>query len=106
MPVTNIDVENLIQQLSDLRIRVAQLEAAATERDPSIESVVATDFAPGDRVVVKNEVKRPTYWRGENDWDQEAAQRATVTHLYRDQVHFLTDNGISTWRARGNLKKV
>ena len=59
-------------------------------------------FRIGDRVVIKNKVKRPANWVGE--WIPEAAQRAIVTHFYRDQVHFRTDNGVTTWRATNNLR--
>ena len=53
-------------------------------------------------MTIKNKVKRPANWTGE--WIPEAAQSATVTHFYRDQVHFRTDNGVETWRAKNNLK--
>lgn len=115
-PVTNSSIESLIQELADLRIRVAQLEAAATEPVAQLEAAATepgpinegseSDLSPGDRVLVKNKVKRPATWNIADAWNQQAAQRATVTHFYKDQVHFITDNGVSTWRARNNLSKL
>lgn len=52
---------------------------------------------------ITNKVNKPQNWLGE--WDQAKAQKATVTHFYRGQVHFVTDNGIRTWRAVNNLSR-
>ena len=104
-PVTNSVIESLIQELTELRIRVAQLEAAAPEPDPVIDGD-GDDLHPGDRVLIKNKVKRPASWDTRVAWNQQAAQRATVTHRYREQIHFRTDNGVSTWRARNNLSRL
>ena len=93
------EIAALTRELSRLQVRVAQLEAAAaTPHDPG-----PLGFKKGDRVRIKNKVKRPANWDVEQVWDPEAAQSATVTHTYREQVHFLTDNGVATWRARNNL---
>ena len=43
------------------------------------------------RVVIKNKVKHPANWHSEVAWEQEAAQCATLTHTYKDQIHFKTD---------------
>ena len=93
------DVEALTLELSRLKVRVAQLEAAA----PTPHNPGPLGFKKGDRVKIKNKVKRPAKWDVDQPWDPEAAQIATVTHTYLDQVHFLTDNGVATWRARNNL---
>lgn len=113
-------IEQLIAELRDLRLRVAQLEAAATndrvaqpgetaaanESEDSTSSGVATaiGFKKGDKVLIKNKLKRPATWPNDVVWNEKLAQRATVTHLYREQVHFVTDNGVKTWRAVNNLK--
>ena len=100
------DIEELTQELSRLKLRVAQLEAAAAapqqQAAPLPPPPSLGGFRIGDRVIIKNKVKRPANWVGE--WIPEAAQRAIVTHFYRDQVHFRTDNGVTTWRATNNLK--
>ena len=119
------EIEKLTAQLRDVSIRLAQLEAAAsrehTERSASriaaasaepkdISSSTSKAAAPiiskGDRVSITNDVRKPSYWNDNIEWDQEKAQRATVTHFYRGQVHFVTDNGVRTWRAINNLAKI
>ena len=104
MPVTDID--SLVAELSNLRVRVAQLEQAAATDPRSQRDTEDTEepFQSGDRVRIKNKVRRPATWNTSIPWDQQAAQRATVTHNYKGQVHFTTDNGVSTWRARNNLQ--
>ena len=106
------DIDLLTAELANLRVRVAQLEAAAatdhrttqdTQEDDSPRRV-DNPFRRGDRVKILNKVRRPATWDTSNPWDQKAAQRATVTRLYREQVHFRTDNGVETWRARNNLQ--
>ena len=101
MPSDSIEALTL-EELSRLKVRVAQLEAAAVIK-PTDPTTALADFREGDRVTIRNKIKRLANWR--TVWGQEAAQRATVTHLYRDQeVHFRTRNGVNTWRARNNLK--
>lgn len=127
----NIDdvVTQLTAELRALKIRVAQLEAAATpnqdneERSATVEAAdehrsssgqaneqrgtVSADeqrgtvpfFQRGDRVKIRNIVRKPATWHGDNEWIPELAQLATVTHNYKGQVHFVTDNGVKTWRA-------
>jgi hypothetical protein len=116
-------VEHLTLELEALRIRVAQLEAAAAateqgddrNRNRGAEAagtrkhqeVTATnEFKEGDRVRIKNQLKRPATWSGKDSWDKKQAQKATVTHTYKEQVHFVTDNGVKTWRAVNNLELI
>jgi hypothetical protein len=120
------DIDQLITELRDLKIRVAQLEAAATDREyecsastaaapaaandceseRSASTAAAPVFKCGDRVKIKNKLKKPATWPSNITWNQDAAQVATVTHNYREQVHFRTDNGVKTWRAQNNLVKL
>ena len=126
---TEDEIELLTAQLQAINLRLAQLEvaaahhkeargssahaAAATERSAqaaaatqsSAHEAAATTVMKGDRVTINNKLKRPSTWNAHVEWDQEKAQRATVTHLYKDQVHFVTDNGVKTWRAANNLTK-
>ena len=53
----------------------------------------------GDRVNIVNTVNKPRNWNDNFEWDQKKAQKATVTHFYKGQMLFVTDNGARTWRA-------
>lgn len=118
------EIEELTTQLRNISLRLAQLEAATSRESnrssagtaaapsSSAETAAATSSATraaapiiqkGDRLNILNKVNKPQNWTGE--WDQAKAQKATVTHFYRGQVHFVTDNGIRTWRAVNNLSK-
>ena len=113
-------VEQLTRELEALRIRVAQLEAAAAterreDRNRGAEAAAMTkpqgvtttsDFKEGDRVRIKNQLKKPATWSSNATWDKKQAQKATVTHIYKKQVHFETDNGVKTWRAVSNLELI
>jgi alpha/beta superfamily hydrolase len=124
------EIEQLTTQLRNVSLRLAQLEAAAnrenknecsaataaalnTAAPSSADAAAAPDSAKptttpiiqkGDRVRITNAVNKPKNWNRE--WEQNKAQEATVTHFYRGQVHFITDNGIRTWRAVNNLAKL
>ena len=99
-------IEQLIAQVQALQIRVTQLEAARNEQGPvaSARATAPKEFEKGDRVRVRNALKKPATWPRNVVWEKELAQVATVTHLYREQVHFVTDNGVKTWRAANNLE--
>ena len=60
----------------------------------------------GDRVFIKNTVRKPATWPTGKEWNKDQAQVATVTFFEKDQVHFITDNGVKTWRAIQNLRKL
>ena len=55
---------------------------------------------------IKNKLKKPADWPINTEWVESRGKTATVTRIYRGQVHFLTDNGVSTWRAPNNLRKI
>ena len=115
-------IEQLTVQLRNVTLRLAQLEAAADQRGDFVSSA-STAAAPvdkgdvgssakkatapipqkGDRVYITNAVNKPQFWKGL--WEQDKAQKATVTHFYKGQIHFVTDNNIRTWRAVNNLTK-
>jgi hypothetical protein len=117
------EIEQLTAQLRNVTLRLAQLEAAADRRGDYVSSA-STAAAPveeegvgssarkaaapilqkGDRVYITNAVNKPQSWKG--TWEQVKAQRATVTHFYKGQVHFVTDNNIRTWRAVNNLERL
>jgi hypothetical protein len=117
------EIEQLTTQLRNVSLRLAQLEAAASRENnrssagtaaapsstttaaapSSAETAAAPIIQKGDRLRITNKVNKPRNWPGE--WDQDKAQKATVTHFYRGQVHFITDNGVRTWQAVNNLAK-
>jgi hypothetical protein len=114
------EVQALIAEWQKLRIRadpiVRQLEAVNARRT-SIDSIAAPVVhkshlmvnglgRKGDRVRIKNKVSKPTTWSIEKPWRREEAKLATITRVTREQVHFVTDNGVSTWRAPNNLERI
>ena len=109
-------IKHLVIELTALRIRVTQLEveltatasttrAAAAEAE-SVEKATAAVIKVGDRVRIKNTLRKPANWPVQKEWDRDQAQLATITHLKKDQIHFVTDNGVKTWRAVQNLIKI
>jgi hypothetical protein len=84
-----------------------QRERDREERDRERRRAVSTrGFARGDRVVIKNKLNRPADWPSSAVWVEAEGKTATVTRIFKGQVHFLTDNGVSTWRAPNNLRKL
>jgi hypothetical protein len=113
------EVQALIAEFQKLRIRAAtivrQLEAVNARRT-SIDSIAApvvheshltaNGFRKGDRVRIKNKVSKPATWPIEKPWRREEAQLAMISRVTKKQVHFLTDNVVSTWRAPNNLQRI
>ena len=101
-------IEQLTTQLQALQLRVTQLEAARfNEQSSTVGAPVAAsnEFKKGDRVRVRNALKKPATWPRDAIWSKELAHIiATVTHLHQEQVHFVTDNGVKTWQAPNNLE--
>ena len=107
------------QLLRNVTLRLAQLEAAADRENnggsakaaaaPRSSAIKAaappTIIQKGDPVNIVNTVNKPRTWNNNLEWDQRKAQKATITHFYRGQVHFVTDNGVRTWQAVNNLTK-
>lgn len=108
----DIDIDDLIAELSALRIRVARLEADRDKENavrvaPVAAAAVALgDLEVGDRVRIKNKVRKPATWPSATPWSEERERIATVTRVTTEQVHFVTDNGTRTWRAPNNLTKL
>lgn len=99
-------IGDLINELKALRLREARvislLEAAATQRDSDTED---HGFERGDRIKIKNKVKKPANW-GDEPWDYQQAKLATVTRATLQRIYFVTDNGISSWRAPHNVERL
>ena len=60
----------------------------------------------GDRVRIKNKIKKPATWPSMKLWREDKYRSAIVTEITPAQIFILTDKGVSTWRAPNNLKKV
>lgn len=105
------------------RTNSAAINAAAQERgDRSIETNAAEPTrrtgtrecgdnhrAPkkGDRIWIKNRVSKPANWSSRLVWNEAEAKKATVTKVIHKgtnvQVHFVSDNGVRTWRGPNNV---
>ena len=106
-------IEELITKLQEVRLQeaelTAQLEAAVREHaaPPTRNTTNAYPFAEGDRVRIKNKIRKPADWDNQTTWSETEARTATVTNILRRgntiQIHFITDNGVNTWRAPNNL---
>jgi hypothetical protein len=104
----------LIAELRDLNIRQAEVVARIgvltnahdTDGTPPTIGIAVNGFKKGDRVKITNKVKKPAVWPREKEWIESQFRLATVTKVSRLQVHFLTDNGVRTWRAPNNLERI
>ena len=115
------EITNLIAEWETLRIRatvvveLVVLEAAEARRSNRPTPVASASaprepringFTRGDRVQIKNKVNRPASRPAARVWNKEAAKLATATEVTREQVHFVTDNGVKTWQAHNNLEHI
>lgn len=112
--------EELIEELRTLRIRetaiITQLEVAnsrarlrgtvqeVTNTDQDNRARIDTNLRKGDRVRIKNKVRRPA--TAGPAWNEARERLATVTRVTADQVHITTDNGTTTWRGPNNLQLI
>ena len=114
-------VQDIINALKTLRLQEAelssQLEAAIGDTaskntsPPRItEKRRNTDYTTGDRIWIKNKIKKPANWTCEREWNEKEAKTATVTEVLtkgaNTQIHFVTDNGVHTWRAPNNVSRI
>jgi restriction endonuclease S subunit len=64
-------------------------------------------FHRGDKIWIKNKLHKPATWNNKIEWNEKEGKTATVTDVIvrgpGEQVHFLTDNGVRTWRAPNNV---
>ena len=106
--------EELIEELQALRIRenaiIAQLEGAKNKARTGINTnstqapATANGLQKGDRVRIKNKIRRPA--TAGPGWTETRERLATVTRVTPDQVHITTDNGTRTWRGPNNLQLI
>lgn len=106
-------LEDLIGQLKLLKVQEASILAQIAARSAGTPSgaVAATTgrrvngIAEGDRIRIKNRVRKPATWISENsEWTEAKERLATVTQVTQGQIHFVTDNGTRTWRAPNNVR--
>jgi hypothetical protein len=93
-------LHDLINELKHLHLREAELiklidEANAGQSFNSGATVDHEVFEEGDRVRVKNQVKKPANW-GSDVWNHRQARLATVTFATTERDYFVTDNGVTT----------
>ena len=119
-------VQELITALKTLRLQeadlTAQLEEAIENREeqPGVTNEKAGGkeernssiqgphgFSRCDRIWIKNKLHKPASWNNEFEWIEKKGKTATVTDVLIKgpvtQIHFITDNGVKTWRAPNNL---
>jgi hypothetical protein len=66
-------IEQLTDELQNLCLRVAQLKAAAAngaEDGAGAEGAADIGFRNGDKVLIKNKLKRPATWPTRATWDK------------------------------------
>ena len=104
------NVESLIKELEDLRIRESRIIALLKEETRKIEVTDEADievlFNPGDRIYILNRVRKPLNWDDSRRWNEANAHKATVTRTEFGRVYFTTDNGVKTWRLPENLERI
>ena len=108
--------QELIEELQALRIRetaiiarLAQVNRARTGEieingnggNNGAEAPNTHGLTRGDRVWIKNKIRRPA--TAGLTWSEARERLATVTKVVTDQVYVVTDNGTKTWREPTNL---
>jgi hypothetical protein len=96
---------DLIAEIQELKLRVARLELSQSKQRPIEVSSVA-DLKEGDRVRIRNKIRKPSHWPSTTQWSVEKERLATVEKVTSERVHLLTDNGNRTWRAHANVRKL
>ena len=107
-------LDELIGKLKALKIEEASILAQIAGLNAS-ESVIATaasteervnGIARGDRVRIKNRVRKPATWTSKVEWTEAKERVGTVTRVTPEQIHFVTENGTQTWRAPNNVRRL
>jgi hypothetical protein len=101
------EFDKLIEQLRLLQLEqasvIARIEALNSTHTDTVTRERVNGIAEGDRVRIKNKVRKPATWSSAVVWTEAKERLATVTRVTRDQVHFVTDNDTRAWRAPNNL---
>ena len=58
-----------------------------------------------------NKLRKLATWNNKTEWNEIEGKTATATDVFvrglgEQEVHFLMDNGVQTWRAPNNLSKL
>jgi hypothetical protein len=104
--MTETNIDDLLTELRNLQIRVAQLEADQQREPPSTDRESKGQIQIGDRVKIKNKIRKPTNWPSDKAWTEKLERQATVTKVTEDRVYITTKNGTLTWRHPNNLRKI
>jgi hypothetical protein len=99
-------VQGLIAELRALRLREERVIERLEEADRGNEaaSITRHKYKKGDRVFIKNKVRKPVKSTGE--WSAAKERHATVKLIVDkegDRIHLRTDNNTHTWRAHKNV---
>jgi hypothetical protein len=104
------NIHKLIEELKVLKLReteiIAQLEVENVRRNRTTTTTTNHGFEQGDRIRITNQVTKPAHWGTNETWNYRDALRATVTFTTADRIYFVTDNGVNTWRAVRNIKRL
>jgi hypothetical protein len=95
-----IDINDLVTELRDLKIRVAQLERQKSSGESHEDKLQA-----GDRVQITNKIRKPSSWPKDKQWTEERERLATIRQVTTERIYITTDNGNLTWRHPNNIKK-
>jgi hypothetical protein len=101
LKVLKIEEASILSQIAELNSNTPR---PATRTSSSEERV--NGIAKGDRVRIKNRVRKPATWTSETEWTEAKERLATVTRVTLEQIHFVTDNGTRTWRAPNNVRRL
>jgi hypothetical protein len=97
-------IEDLTRELNELKIREAVLIAAIARLQAAPANVKGIEV--GNRVWIKNKVRKPAHWPTQTPWIESEYRTARVTKISTRQIFVLTDNGVDTWRALNNLQRI
>ena len=109
-------IDDLIEQVRSLTIQVESLKQELRRRGsspPPLSTTLSAEigttdssFKVGDRVRILNRFNKTVAWNNNRRWSEAEAKTATVTQVRTEQIFFVTDNGVKTWRAPNNLRKL
>ena len=100
-------ITSLIEELQGLHVRATEVirEIEETRARQHTREGTRGDhrgFSAGDRIYVKNSIRRPVF--AAPNWSASKERRGTVTRVHNQRVYFTTDNGTKTWRASKNVR--
>lgn len=104
--IEELIAEHKLVEIHEANI-IVRIEAAAHKSDQDKSEKTrpnANQLSKGNRIRITNRVRKPATWNNETAWDKGCL--ATVMRVTPEQVHIITDNGISTWRVPNNLKRI